>query len=67
MILSTTQCEAVPKAWCYMTPFLGLREQNRTLCQIAGAGVGGVITSFKYAMEDVINKEGIPILLKPDV
>ena len=30
--------------------------------QIAGAGAGGVSTSFNYAIEDVINKYGIPIV-----
>lgn len=30
--------------------------------QIAGAGAGGVSTSFNYAMEDVINNYGIPIV-----
>ncbi|OQE28485.1 hypothetical protein PENSTE_c003G05625 [Penicillium steckii] len=29
---------------------------------IAGAGAGGVTTSFNYAMEDVINRLGIPII-----
>lgn len=30
--------------------------------QIAGAGAGGVSTSFNYAIEDVINNYGIPIV-----
>ena len=30
--------------------------------KIAGAGAGGTSTSFNYAMEDVINNYGVPIV-----